>query len=85
MSNKKMISNENLENFLQNGSEPITNKPWHGLDPAGKRTGIDGISFVLNSYEKALLLAASKKEGSTLAAFVRQNALKKAKIILGVE
>ncbi len=82
--NDKLTDNQALENYLSNGDKAVDLKPWHGLDPNGKRVGIKVFSVVVNEYEKALISEAATKDNMPLAGFIRQAALKRAKTILAV-
>lgn len=86
----KPMSNSELNSFISGSGvelkqEPVKNiRPWEGLDPSSKRTGVHGHSIPLNEYENTLINEAVKEEGTTKAAFIRQAAVKKAKSILGL-
>ena len=81
----KPMDNADLNSFINNDAKPIMAKPWNGLDPTSKRVGVSGYNVSLNDYEKTVLDEAAKKEGGASTAFIRQSALKRAKIILGID
>lgn len=82
---KGMTTNQDLENYLINGEVSLENKPWHGLDPTAKRVGNKAFSIVCNEYEKVILSEAATKDDMTLAGFIRQASLKRAKVILDIK
>ena len=84
MSSKPM-NNTDLNSFINNDTKPPMTKPWSGLNPSAKRVGVGGYSVSLNGYEKTISDEAAKKEGGASTAFIRQDALKRAKIVLGIE
>ncbi len=79
------MNNAELDNFINNDSKPAITKPWSGLDPTAKRVGTGAYNVSLNEYEKTIIDEAAKKEGGASTAFIRQAALKRAKIILGID
>lgn len=79
------MNNSQLDNFINNDTKPILTTPWSGLDSAAKRVGVSGYSVSLNEYEKTIIDEAAKKEGGASTAFIRQAALRRAKIILGID
>lgn len=81
----KVTTNQDLENFLVNGNTALAAKPWHGFKPDAKRVGVKAFSVVVNEYEKAIIREAAKKDNNSSAGFIRQAALKRANIILGLE
>ncbi len=85
MTEKKITSNGDLENFLSNGNPLYTAQPWHGLTPNSKRTGVKAFSIVVNEFEKMIITEAAKLDGISVSAFIRQGALKRAKNILDIK
>lgn len=81
------MSNSDLENFISNKSHAVEGEgnSWESKDPRGKRVGVKAYNIPLNEYEKLIIDAAVTKEGGAAATFIRQSALKKAKIILGID
>lgn len=81
----KPMNNTDLDSFINNDAKPIQAKPWNKLDPSAKRVGVTAYNVSLNLYEKTIIDEAAKKQGGASTAFVRQAALKQAKIILGID
>lgn len=80
------MSNADLNQFINNDSKSAHSKPWENLDPTARRVGVSAYNISLNDYEKTIIDEAAKKEGgSASTAFMRQAALKRAKIILGID
>ncbi len=85
---KKIMSNEDLENsFIMGEAKAVKGQgqSWEGKNPTAKRTGVKAYNIALNEYEKAVIDTAAAKEGSKSSSFIRQSALKRAKIILGID
>jgi len=79
---KKPLRNDDLESLL---TPPENNKkPWEGLNPLAKRTGVRSFTIQLNDFEWAVIEEATKEEGLTKAAFIRQSVLKRSKSILDI-
>lgn len=83
---KKPMSNIDLEGFIKTDSKVVKSEGdlWEGESPTAKRVGVSAYNIALNKYEKAILDAAAAKEGAAVSSFIRQVALKKAKVILGI-
>ena len=79
---KKPLKNDDLESLLTPSS--TLKKPWEGLDPAQKRSGVRSFTIQLNHYEWAVIEEAAKKEGISKAAFIRQSVVKRSKSILDI-
>ena len=79
---KKPLRNDDLEGLLTPPGED--KKPWEGLDPSAKRSGVRSFTIQLNDYEWAVIEEAAKEEGMTKAAFIRQSVIKRSKTILDI-
>jgi len=81
----KIKSNQDVENFIQSSATVNREHQWLNKDPlAGRVSSGKAHHIRLNDYEKSVIDAAAAKEIQPSATFIRQAALKRAKVILNI-